>query len=176
MIRPLPRLAALALVAFLAPLATALAPAHAASADSAMLQSYVGSYTGAGTISGNPPQRLNCRLSMQSGGADKIDYTGRCSGGGVGFSMTGLISSAGGKLVASMSGSGGGMSGSGSVAGSRHGNGAVFASKTHDTAMGHDRSISSSFALVGGGIRLEFSMVDNSTHKTTSGSIAFTKA
>jgi hypothetical protein len=175
-IRPLSRLAILASIAFL-PLAAMTLPAHAASSDAAMLQSYVGSYTGTGTLTGtsSTAQRVKCRLTMQSSAAGKLDYAGRCSAGGVSFSLTGVIAARGGKFTAAMSGSGGGMSGSGTVTGARRGNGVAFNAKTRDTKAGHDRSISSSFALAGGGIHFDFSMRDNKTGKTSTGAIAFSK-
>jgi len=175
-IRPLSRLAILASIAFL-PLAGVAAPASAAASDAAMLRSYVGSYSGSGTVSGTSSmaQRVRCRLTMQSPAAGRLSYAGRCSAGGVSFSMTGVIEAKGGRLTAAMSGSGGGISGSGTVTGARRGNGVAFSSKTRETKDGHDRSINSSFALAGGGINLEFSMLDNKTGKTTTGSIAFSK-
>jgi hypothetical protein len=51
----------------------------------------------------------------------------------------------------------------------------VFSSKQRSTANGHDRTISSSFALAGGTIQIDFSMLDNKTGKTISGSIPFAK-
>lgn len=175
-IRPLSRLVALASIALL-PLAGAAAPALAAASDAAMLQSYVGSYAGTGTLTGasSAAQRVRCRLTMRSSAAAKLDYSGRCSAGGVSFSMSGIIVASGGKVTAAMSGSGGGMSGSGTVTGVRRDNGVMFSSKTRDTKAGHDRSVSSSFALAGGGIRLDFSMLDNKTGKTSTGSVAFSK-
>lgn len=146
--------------------------AFAASSDAAMLQSYVGSYTGSGTISSSPPQTVRCRLSLQSAGTAKVGYTGRCSTGGTSFSMTGAFSAAKGRIEAAMSSSNG-MSAT--VTGIKRGGGVVFNSTQQDVADGHDRTITSSFALTGGTVRVEFSVLDNKTGKTTTGAIPFSK-
>jgi hypothetical protein len=137
---------ALASMAFLMPLA-GVAPAAAASSDAAMLQSYAGNYTGTGTISGgSSPQPVTCRISMQSAAPGKLNYIGRCSAG-VSFSLSGVITAANGRIQSTMSGSGGGMSGAGTVTGARNGNGVSFSSSSRDT----------------------------STHKLTKGSVSFRK-
>lgn len=152
------------------------APAHAAPSDAAMLRSYVGAYAGSGAISSDPPQTVRCRLVMTPGKGASLDYTGRCAAGGVGFNLTGIITAAGGRISATMSGTGDGFSGAGTVAGVRRGDGVVFNSKSHDTAQGHDRLITSSFSLSGGSVGIKFSVFDNKTGKTMAGSIPFTRA
>lgn len=150
------------------------APALAAS-DAAMLQSYAGNYTGSGVLSGGTtPQTVNCRLNIQVVGPGKLDYTGRCTTGGAGFSMTGIISVAGGKFSAAMSSPTMGVAAT--VAGQKQGDGVVFATKQQNVTMqGTTRAVSSTMALTGGTIRIDFSAADAKTGKTTSGSIPFTK-
>lgn len=151
-------------------------PAHAAPSDAAMLRGYVGAYAGSGTIASDPPQTVRCRLVMTPGKGASLDYTGRCAAGGVGFNITGIITAAAGRISATMSGTGDGFAGSGTVVGVRRGDGVVFNSKTHDTSQGHDRTITSSFSLAGGSIGIQFSVLDNKTGKTMAGAIPFTKA
>jgi hypothetical protein len=163
--------AAAAVVFLLSPLAPSNA-AFAASSDAAMLQSYVGSYIGSGTISSSPPQTVRCRLALQSAGTSKVDYTGRCSTGGTSFSMTGAFNAAKGRIEAAMSSSNG-MSVT--VTGIKRGGGVVFGSTQRDVAQGHDRTITSSFALTGGTVSVDFSVLDNKTGPTTTGTIPFSK-
>jgi hypothetical protein len=157
--------------------ALAASPAAAASSDAALLQSYAGNYTGRGELAANPPQTVRCRLSLQSVGSAKLNYTGRCSTGGAGISMSGVISVSNGRFTAAMSGTGGSGIGdiSGTVAGKRRGNGVVFSSRQRDTSHGHDRDLASTLALTGGTIRIDFNIRDNKTGKTYAGSIPFTK-
>jgi len=162
----------------ISPLASALlllaaGPAIAAS-EAAMLQSYVGNYTGGGVLAGGTtPQTVKCRLNIQSTGPAVLDYTGRCTSGGAGFSMTGIISFAGGKFTAAMSSSTLGITAT--VAGQKRGDGVVFASKQNVTMQGTARAVTSTMALAGGTIRIDFSATDAKTGKTTSGSIPFTR-
>jgi hypothetical protein len=158
-------------------LAAAIAPATAASSDAALLQGYAGNYTGQGKLAASPPQTVRCRLSLHPAGSARLNYTGRCSSGGAGFSMNGVISASNGRFTAAMSGTGGSGIGdiSGTVAGKRQGGGVVFSSRQHDTSRGHDRDISSTLALTGGTIRIDFNVRDNETGKTYAGSIPFTK-
>ena len=144
----------------------------AAGSDAAMLQSYVGSYTGTGSISSSPPQTVRCRFSLQSAGASKVNYTGRCSAAGTSFSMTGVFTAAKGRIEAAMSSSTGMTA---TVVGLKRGGGVVFSSKQQDKSDGHDRTITSSLALMGGTVNVDFSVLDNKTGKTATGTIPFSK-
>jgi hypothetical protein len=156
-----------------APLLSLTGPAAAAS-EAAMLQSYVGNYTGSGVLAGGTtPQTVKCRLNIQSTAPAVLDYTGRCTAGGAGFSMTGIISFAGGKFTAAMSSSTLGVTAT--VAGQKRGDGVVFSSKQNVTMQGSTRAVTSTMALTGGAIRIDFSAADSKTGKTTSGSIPFAK-
>lgn len=154
----------------------AASPALAASTDAAMLAGYAGNYTGAGTINAGRPQAVRCRLMMTPGRGGALDYTGRCSAGGAGFSIMGAIVATAGRFTATMSGAGGGFAGSGTVPGTRRGNDIVFAAKTRDVAAGHDRAITSSFSLANGRVAIQFSVLDNRTGKTTTGAVSFARA
>ena len=60
--------------------ATAM-PAVAGDQEVAFLQSLAGQYSGAGEITGEDGGPVKCRMTFKPSGA-KLDYTGRCSGGG----------------------------------------------------------------------------------------------
>ena len=155
----------------MAPLALSTG-ALAASSDAALLNAYVGGYTGTGTMTGQNAGKVRCRLLFQPASATSVNYTGRCSTGGADISMTGVITAANGRIRAAMSGSGGLSS---TVNGVRRSGGIVFSSKQRVTVEGHDRTVSSTMTLANGSIQVEFSALDNKTGKETTGSIPFTK-
>jgi len=66
-------------------------PAMAAPADIALLKTYLGTWTGKGTLSGAQTEPVSCKLSLTSGNNDKVNYTGRCSIAGQQLSITGTI-------------------------------------------------------------------------------------
>src|ERR1700733_11980619 len=66
-------------------------PAMAAPADVALLKTYLGTWTGKGTLSGAQTEPVSCKLSLTSGNSDKVNYTGRCSIAGQQLSITGTI-------------------------------------------------------------------------------------
>lgn len=80
------RIALLALA--LAPVAAA--PAIAGPKETAYLQSLAGSWTGKGKISGENGGNVTCRLSARMSG-EKLNFTGRCTGGSGGQSFSGTI-------------------------------------------------------------------------------------
>ena len=97
-----PKAIALAAMLVVAPLGAAIA----APADVALLQSYVGNYTGHGKITGpTGPETVRCRLSLQSAPSGKVIYTGRCSVAGGSYSMTGAMVFNGDHYEAAMSSS-----------------------------------------------------------------------
>ncbi len=76
-----------ALAALILPLAT---PVFAGEAEVRYLQSLAGQYAGSGTISGDDGGPVKCRLTLKPSGA-KLNYTGRCTGGGGSQSFSGTI-------------------------------------------------------------------------------------
>jgi hypothetical protein len=76
--------------AFVAALVLPNAPAFAGEAELAYLQSLAGTYRGSGEIRGEDGGPVNCRLTFRPSGA-KLNYTGRCSGGGGSQSFSGVI-------------------------------------------------------------------------------------
>ena len=149
-------------------------PALAAPADAALLKSYVGDYTGKGVLTGTSAQPVTCRLSLRPGDGDKVNYTGRCQVAGASFSLSGVMSyvAAKGRFEAAMTSSGG----SGVAIGQKRDGGVVFSSKQQMTAEGHSGTVTSTLALAGGTLRVDFSMLEDKTGKTTAGTILFIKS
>jgi len=157
-----------------AALAFVSVPAVAGPADVAFLASYVGNYQGSSTISGASakPETVKCRLTLAPGNSGKITYNGRCSVTGATFSLTGVFAYVDNHYEAAMNSTTGI---SANVIGQKRGNGVTFSSKQHDNTEGGDRTITSTLALVSGSIKVDFSILDNKTGKTTGGSIPFSK-
>lgn len=86
---PLTRAAALA--GLLLSSATALAPAMAAPADVALIQSYIGEWRGRGILIGASQESVVCRLSLTQGNQDKVNYNGRCTLAGNNLSVAGTM-------------------------------------------------------------------------------------
>ncbi|ODT72885.1 MAG: hypothetical protein ABS75_01265 [Pelagibacterium sp. SCN 63-23] len=86
---PLTRAAALAGLLFSS--ATALAPAMAAPADVALIQSYIGEWRGRGILIGASQESVVCRLSLTQGNQDKVNYNGRCTLAGNNLSVAGTM-------------------------------------------------------------------------------------
>lgn len=150
-------------------------PAFAAPADVALLNSYVGNYSGSGSLSGPHPDRIKCRMVLQTGNANKVNYTGRCSVASATFSLVGTMAFIDSKnqFEAAMSSSAGV---SGVAIGHRQSGGVIFSLKQHDTSDGNDRTISSSLALSGGTLKVDFTLVDTKTGDVTSGVIPFARS
>src|SRR5690242_5691662 len=67
-------------------------PASASESELALLSSYVGSWQGAGTVTGgDKPEPFRCRLMISKGNAGKVNYTGRCSLVNANLSISGTI-------------------------------------------------------------------------------------
>jgi hypothetical protein len=66
------------------------APAFAGDQEILFLQSLAGQYAGVGEISGEDGGPVKCRLTFKPSGK-KLNYTGRCSGGGGSQSFSGSI-------------------------------------------------------------------------------------
>jgi hypothetical protein len=145
----------------------------AAAADVSLLQSYVGDYVGSGTLSGTgKPEAVKCRLSLRSPGNGSVTYTGRCSAVSANFSMAGIFAFVGNHYEAAMSSSSGQTV---TVVGQKRSGGIVFRSSQKESEGGQNSTISSSLALLGGSISIEFKVQDNATGETSSGAIPFAR-
>lgn len=66
--------------------------AYAGPKQDALLQTFVGEWTGASTLTGGEaPEDFSCRIIVKNGGSGKINYSGRCSLDRINLSVTGTI-------------------------------------------------------------------------------------
>ena len=70
---------------------TAMAPALAGPAETALLQSYIGDWRGRGTLIGANTETVVCRLALTPGNQDKVNYNGRCSLAGTQLTVAGTM-------------------------------------------------------------------------------------
>jgi hypothetical protein len=70
----------------------AVTPASAGPKELALLSSYVGEWSGSGTLVGGAnPEPFSCRLTIDKGNQSKINYAGRCTVTTMNLSVTGTI-------------------------------------------------------------------------------------
>lgn len=69
------------------------APGHAGEAESALLRTYIGNWSGNSVLrGGEQPEAFTCRLKVTQGRLVKINYAGRCSLVNMNLSVSGTIS------------------------------------------------------------------------------------
>lgn len=69
-----------------------VAPAVAGQAELNLLSSYVGNWSGGGTlVGGEAPESFRCRLNIAKGNQSKINYSGRCTLVNMNLSVSGTI-------------------------------------------------------------------------------------
>lgn len=147
-------------------LAASAAPAFAAPADVALLQTYAGSWRGTGQMTGRDTGEVRCRLTMTPSG-DDLSFTGRCTLAGTGSRrFSGIIA------YNTKTGRFESRSDSTTVVGRKSGNGIVFS--VQDTTL--DGDITSTMSLKGGAIGVDFKIVDSKSGKVTASAISFTRS
>lgn len=173
MLRPVARLATLAglVLSSLAP----VAPVAAAPADVALLKSYVGEWRGSGQLTGSNSERVSCKLSLTSGNADKVNYSGRCALAGNNLSVKGTLAyvDANRRYEAVMTSN---VTFSGVAIGQKSGDGIVFNLKERTTDKDSSYDINAVIALRGGRINIEFTFRDVKSGQGASASVPFTKS
>jgi hypothetical protein len=172
---PLSRIAALAGLLLATPMA--VAPAYAAPADVALLKSYVGSWKGRGTLVGAESESVVCRLSLNEGNADKINYSGRCTLAGTSLSVNGTLAfnDSARRYEAAMTSN---VTFSGLAVGKKQGEAIVFNLKERNTdEEGNDLTVTAAIILKGAGksINVDFQVVFNATGEMLKASVPFTK-
>lgn len=163
-------LAGLALTALLIP-----GPSLAGTAEVELLQSYIGSWKGRGVLTGAESETVVCRMSIDKGNQDKINYSGRCAMAGTTVSVRGTLAyiDANRRFEAAMTTNAGF---SGLAVGQRRGNGVVFNLRERETdEEGNDLSITASITLTSAKITVDFNVVFNETGDTIRASVPFTK-
>jgi hypothetical protein len=150
-------------------------PAMAAPADVALLKTYLGTWTGKGTLSGAQTQPVSCKLSLTSGNNDKVNYTGRCSIAGQQLSITGTIAyvDTAHRYEAVMNSGIGGFRGV--AVGQKSGSNIVFniQQRTKDDAN-NDIQIAAKMVLSGKTMSVDFHATFVSTGDTIDAKIPFT--
>jgi len=154
------------------------APAYAAKADVALIQSYIGSWKGGsqlqGEFRGKPAGKVSCQLSLSQGNGDKVNYAGKCALAGTTMSVKGTIvfNDPGNRYEAAMTSN---VSFSGLAIGKRQGKGILFSFKEKnkdDEGMG--MAVNASITLNPDKIAVNFDVAFDNGEKL-SASVPFTK-
>lgn len=141
-------------------------PAFAAPADVELLQSYAGSWRGAGELTGPDSGAVRCRLTFRPSG-QKLSFTGRCTVAGSGtrgFTGTIAFNDATGRYEASSS--------DGTVVGRKSGNTITF-NMSDSTVQGE---VTSTMSLRGDQIRVDFELKDADTGEVSGSRVTFTRS
>lgn len=169
-----PLLRAMALAGVLA--SAGAVPAMAAPADIALLKTYLGIWSGKGTVTGAQTQPVSCKMALSSGNGDKVNYTGRCSIGGQQLSVTGTIAYVDDhkRYEAVMNTGIGGFRGV--AIGVKQGGNIVFdlQQRANDDA-GNDISVAAKITLSGNVMSVDFHAKFNSSGDTLDAKIPFKK-
>lgn len=170
-----PLLRGIAVAGVVATSMMAAAPALAAKADIALLNSYLGSWKGKGVLVGQESETVVCRLSLTSGNEDKVNYSGRCVLAGTNLSVNGTLAYIDGakRYEAAMTSN---ATFSGIAVGKKQGDGVVFNLKERETdEEGNDMTITAVIALLNKKISVEFQVLFNATGDIIKASVPFTK-
>jgi len=151
------------------------APAMAAKADVALLQSYIGDWKGRGQLVGAESETVVCRLTLSQGNADKVNYSGRCSMAGNALSVNGTLAYNDSKrqYEAAMTSN---ATFQGLAVGKKSGNGVVFNLREKgEDEQGKPLTITAQIALNSGKINVQFNIVFNETGEQLKASVPFSK-
>ena len=151
--------------ALLACLIAPAAPALAGSSNVELLHKYVGTWKGKGALSGAEEGTVVCRMTLKPSG-EKVAFTGRCSMSGGNSSFRGMLAYNEAKQRFEAV-----SSESGTVVGKKSGGGIVF----HMQDSNRQGTVTSTMALTGGAIKVDFSIVDAKTQDVTKARIPFSK-
>ena len=135
------------------------APALAAPADVALLQSYIGEWRGRGVLIGANTETVVCRMSLTQGNQEKVNYNGRCTLAGTQLSVAGTLAyvESSRRFEAAMSSN---ATFTGIAVGQKRGNGLIFNLRERDKdEEGKDLNISAQITLNGDAIDVVFEVV-----------------
>ena len=152
-----------------------VAPAFAAPADVALLQSYIGEWRGRGTLVGANSETVVCRLSLSQGNDDKVNYNGRCTLAGNQLSVAGPIAyiEASRRYEAAMSSN---ATFTGTAVGQKRGSGLVFNLRERDQdEEGKELNISAQISLRNNDIGVVFEVVYIETGDNLRAEVPFTR-
>jgi hypothetical protein len=170
-----PSMRGLALAAALLASLSSAAPSQAAPADVQLLQSYIGTWTGNGVLTGASSETVRCRLTLSPGNQDKVNYSGRCAMAGNNLSVNGTLAyvEAKRRFEAAMTSN---ATFTGVAVGKKQGNGVVFNLRERDKdEEGNEVTISAQIALLNGRISVDFNVVFNETGDMIRASVPFSK-
>lgn len=170
---PLSRAIALAGLLLATPMA--IAPAYAAKADVELLQSYIGSWKGRGTLIGSEAESVVCRLTLSPGNSDKVNYSGRCSLAGTSLSVNGTLAfnDAAKRFEAAMTSN---VTFTGIAVGKKQGNSVIFnLHEQNKDEDGNDLTITAAITLNADKINVDFQVVFNQSGETLKAEVPFTK-
>lgn len=157
------------LAAFTLAIALSPLPAFAGAAESALLASYAGTWTGKGEITGPEAGKVSCKLSMKATSTGKLTYNGRCSMSTIATSFNGTMqyndTARRYEAVTSARGQ------SATAIGKAKGKGVVFTT----TASDERGSMSSTIALEGEAITLSFKASAGETGENASSEMVLTR-
>ena len=152
-------------------------PAFAGPAEMAVLEAYIGTWNGKGTLKAAEDETVVCKMSLSKDNGSKLNYTGRCQLAGAQLSVTGTIAyvDANKRYEAVMNSGIGGFRGV--AIGQKRGDNIVFDLKQRaEDDAGNDMSIASSVTLSGGNkMAVSFHAVFNETGDTIDAQIPFSK-
>ena len=154
--------------------AAAVAPAFAGPAELQLLRSYEGSWRGKGTLVGGDSQPVNCRMSLQDGNEQKINYSGRCTLAGANLSISGTLAyvEASHRYEGVMTSN---ANFSGVAVGQKKGDGIVFSMKSRGVQENANLEISAGIVLTPGVITVQFQATDAKSGKTVHATVPFAK-
>lgn len=151
------------------------APALAAPADVALLQTFVGNWSGRGEIVGSDRHCVRCRMTLSSGNQGKVNYHGTCTLGGAQLSVAGTIAyiEAQQRYEAAMTTN---ASFTGVAIGQKRGNGLVFNLRERETDdAGTELSIAAQIVLRPDAINVVFDVMDIATGDSLRAEVPFDK-
>ena len=166
---------AVALAGLLVTCGSAAAPAFAAPADVALLQSYIGNWRGRGVLIGANSETVVCRLALTQGNQDKVNYNGRCTLAGTQLSVAGTMAyvEANKRFEAAMSSN---ATFNGVAIGQKRGGGLVFNLRERDEdEEGKEMNISAQIALTNDAISVTFEVVYVESGDSLRAEVPFTK-
>lgn len=151
------------------------APALAAPADVALLQSYIGEWRGRGVLIGANTETVVCRMSLTQGNQQKVNYSGRCTLAGTQLSVAGTMAyvESSRRFEAAMSSN---ATFTGIAVGQKRGNGLVFNLRERaPDEEGKDMNISAQIALNADAISVSFEVVYVETGDSLTAQVPFTR-
>ena len=153
----------------------AAAPALAAPADVALIQSYIGEWRGRGVLIGANTETVVCRMSVTQGNQDKVNYNGRCSLAGTQLSVAGTMAyvEASKHFEAAMSSN---ATFNGVAVGQKRGDGMVFNLRERDEdEEGKDLTITAQINLRPDTMEVTFEVVYVESGDSLRAEVPFTK-